>query len=188
MVPLATSNGSWQLPQKRDATATLLFAELIGRDPVIRIVERRESVRRRRPLLGDVGVAAGAIPDADGRAGIEAAPRDLARDRRVFRTVAAGDEGQRCVAAALEARQRSIGKRGRRRRQCADRRRDGSRGPFHGLRSRRGGRWPGSPSNGTGERTSLFNDTAPRGAVASPFAAVGGALPSGLPGGPPQRS
>jgi hypothetical protein len=72
---------------------TLLFSELIGGHPVIRIVERRESVRRRRPLLGDVGVAAGAIPDADRRAGIEAAPRDLARDRGIFWTFAAGDEG-----------------------------------------------------------------------------------------------
>ena len=36
--------------------------------------------------------------------------------------------------------------------------------------------------------TTALSTIFPRGAVASPFAAVGGAAPNGLPGGPPQLS
>ena len=53
---------------------------------------------------------------------------------------------------------------------------------------RRGGALPAMPSSGTGERTSVLSTIFPRGAVASPLAAVGAAPPNGLPGGPPQLS
>ena len=44
------------------------------------------------------------------------------------------------------------------------------------------------PSSGTGERTSAVSTTFPRGAVASPLAAVGVGFAFGLPGAPPHAS
>ena len=58
----------------------------------------------------------------------------------------------------------------------------------HGAGLRRCGGLPAMPSSGTGERTSVFSTTFPRGAVASPLAAVGVGRASGLPGAPPQVS
>ena len=177
----------------------LLLAERVGGDAVVGVVERREAVRGRRPLRGDVAVAADAVAAADGRARVESLarrprrrprrcsglPRCPARRRRRGRAARSG-AGARATApsrarsaatpattiAALTPQT-----------QRASRPRGG-----HGAALRRCGGLPGIPSSGTGERTSVLSTIFPRGAVASPFAAVGWARCPGLPGGPPHWS
>ena len=179
----------------------LLLAERIGGDAVVRVVERREPVRGRRPLRRDVAVAADAVAAADGRARVKAIARDLHGDLFVAGAFFDTQRDADVASVRLEAGKfDSVAGRAARDDGDAGSEHRGGDAPdpaWAGVRValahgvvvlRRWGGLPGIPSDGTGERTSSLSATLPRGAVASPLAAVGVGRASRLPGGPPQMS
>ena len=83
----------------------LLLAERVGGDAVVGVVERREAVRGRRPLRGDVLVAADAVAAADGRARVEPLARDLGGDLVVARPLLDAQRDADVAVVRLEAGQ-----------------------------------------------------------------------------------
>src|SRR6185295_12346711 len=83
----------------------LLLAELVGGDAIVRVVERREPVRRRCPLRGDVFVAADAVAAADRRARVETLAAHLGGDLVVARALLDAQRDADVAAVRFEAGQ-----------------------------------------------------------------------------------
>ena len=84
----------------------LLVAERVGGDAVVGVVERREAVRGRRPLRGDVAVAADAVAGADGRARVEPVALHLGGDLFVAGPFLDAQRDADVAAVRLEAGER----------------------------------------------------------------------------------
>src|SRR5688572_2793800 len=146
------------------------LAELLDRARVVRVVERGEAMGRARPLRRRVGVTRGALRDADRVARPEPLPLDGARDLGAIDVVegVGPEQADDRFLALWDKVSCGRGRDLRGQRDTCDERAHG-----YGVEgARRGGGCPAMPSVGTGDRTTFFSCTRPRGASAMPLAAI----------------